>query len=74
MAACLLAASDAISITGAAPDSCSGYVLLSSAEYADVKSPLSTIDQATVIQLFSLELVLFVSAFACGFICRKLGR
>ena len=75
MPACLLvdATSSAISITSTEPNSCAGYILLTSAEYT-ASNPFSGFDVSVTSEIFAWELTAFISAFAVGLIARKLGR
>lgn len=74
MAACLLATDAGYSVVAdTAPSSCTGYILLTSAEYT-ASNPFSELDTGLALQLLCFELGLFILAFAAGFISRKLGR
>lgn len=75
MTACLLVTDSAFSVTAdMAPDSCTGYILMTSAEYRVNQNPFADIDYPTLLTLLGFELGVFITAFACGFIARKLGR
>lgn len=74
MAACLLVTDAGYSVAAdTAPNSCAGYVLQASAEY-QASNPFSTLDYSLAMSLLGFELGIFITAYACGFICRKLGR
>lgn len=74
MTACLLVNDGVYQVvTDAAPSSCAGYVLQTGAEYS-TNNPFSELDNGLALKLLGFELGLFILAFSCGFICRKLGR
>ena len=76
MTACLLVSADssAISITPTEPNSCTGYILMTGAEYQVNQSPFADFDSDLFLELLAWMLAIFITAFSTGIIARKLGK
>lgn len=73
MSACLDKETFAITVD-VLPDSCTGYVLVTSTEYKLLSSPLAAFDSDLFTQIVIWFLITFIAAFAGGFISKKLGK
>ncbi len=56
------------------PDSCTGYVLVTSTEYKLLSSPFAEFDADLFQELVIYFLLALIGSFAAGLIAKKLGR
>jgi len=76
MAGCLLVdgGTGQTSITLTEPNSCTGYILMTSTEYSLMSSPFNDFDTEAFSIMFGTLCVLFLMGYGAGFVARKLGR
>lgn len=72
MSACL--DKETFAITADLPDSCTGYVLVTSTEYKLLSSPFAEFDADLFQELILYFLLALIGSFAAGLIAKKLGR
>lgn len=54
------------------PDSCTGYILITSTEYTALKSPFTEFDLTVFSYVTGFLLTIFVSGFVAGLIVRRM--
>lgn len=73
MTACLLADSGALSILPeTAPNSCTGYILMTPAEYSANQSPFAEFDLNMFGAILAFMFTIVVTGFYAGFTVRKM--